>query len=1084
MKKISFLTIALAAIAMVSCQKEKIAQDGDATVKMTFTASMDDTKTYIDGTQVKWSATDEVAIYDGVCAEAHTFTVADGAGTTQATLTGTACPSTAFQAVYPASAAKGLAEGNVTLAVPAVQTAGENGLDQAALLMTAQTEDQNLSFRNVNGIIKITVDVDGVKQIVIRSNDATALAGTAVVAPATGEVSSVSEAASVVVLNPAGATFAQGDYYIAALPASVAGITLNAFTTENKVYAKKGTATFNLQRSHVLPIGGLSGTEAKDLLPASLAEATSSTLAITLPTISGASRLALYEDAACTKLVVAHNVPADNASKLNDKHRFVFAGLEQNKTYYFILTNAEGVPSAVVEAKTAAFNVVTVPETASAGDVVLAEDFGELSIFGAYGNYDAAGWAPYSPDSAYQADFRFPVPSGEQTQYYFLAGNEPRLFCMLRDAIPHSRLADWAEWNESNTGTVCGHSGHLKIGAGGVIGRIVTPEMSFVPANKTATVKVTFTGTRLDADSPVVQVVTGNKVQAGSGAYLDPYNYVIAGVLDEKAVTVQQNKWASYTVEVSKVAANSRIAIGTKRNNSTGNQRFLISDVKVELVSYSDKVEVTAPVVKLDATAFSDAKLSWNAVDGADSYKVYVNGSLNTTVDVPQCVVKGLQNGNEYEFKVEALNDFSAAMSEPIQGRTHGLRKSTQSTGTTFLCIDWDSVLRTRNDGKEQAYQVQICEDQACTKVIYDFVPHTGQKQTNPVFGNSSYYGRTKQLQDGIECANILTPTRVSVGGFYPNTTYYVRIRTLASATVKNCTSKGGTVSTITITNAFGTSEWSEVVAMTTDSEASLGSNVLFYTGFNDFCSQADYKGFAPGAVPFCFLANKDMTQCWIPWNHASRDRSIGLTFYCAGDGQHQTNTFNFTKDGAYVNGQTKHTESNTNYLVGRDKGSVNAITGDVAGWHFHQWCRPFMGMCGLDGNYTSVATPVIPAGKVDAEGSDCVISFSAVARVRPDDNYSGSLKVRVWRAATSAFEEIGTVTAAELIPYVAGSPKEEFKADFTGHFHTFTAKLYAGDAVEIYNTKAGIVLVDDFQVALGTSALNIDNLNRNTVNW
>lgn len=679
MKKISILSIALAAIAMVSCKKTELVQENASAQEMTFVASIDATKAYIDGTQVKWSATDQVAVYDGVCANAHVFTVKDGAESTKATLTGTVCEgATSFVAAYPASAAKGFADGKLTLAVPAAQTAGANGVDQSALLMTSVAAGNQFACHNVNGVLKITVDVDGIKQIVIRSNDAKALAGTAVVAPATGVVESVSEAASVVVLNPLGATFTQGDYYIAALPASVAGITLNAFTTDNKVYAKKGTSTLNLQRSHVLPIGGLSGTEAKDLLPASLAEATSSTLAFSVGStnLTGAHRLALYEDAACIKLVVAHNIPENKIATTNTTHRFVFGGLEQNKTYYYQITNAEGVPSAVVEAKTAAFNVVTVPETASAGDVVLAEDFGELSIFGTYGQFQSAGWAPYNPEGDYQANFRFPVPAGEQTVHYYDYGSEARLFCMLRDAIPHSRLADWAEWNESGTGSVCAKNGMLKIGAGGIVGRIVTPEMKFIPEGKTATLKVTFTAARMDADSPVVQVVTGSKVQAGSGSYLDPFNFVLSEVIDEKVVTVQQNNLASYNVTVSGATAASRIAIGTKRVGAN-NQRFLISDVKVELVSIDTPADPMAAWTDITATYGSENNVNFGA-----NIKMYKNtslygrsGNVGYLFKVPagQLDMKVAEKWNvlgdnqrKISQTVQALNDYTIFI--PVQG--------------------------------------------------------------------------------------------------------------------------------------------------------------------------------------------------------------------------------------------------------------------------------------------------------------------------------------------------------------------------------------------------------------------------------
>lgn len=502
----------------------------------------------------------------------------------------------------------------------------------------------------------------------------------------------------------------------------------------------------------------------------------------------------------------------------------------------------------------------------------------------------------------------------------------------------------------------------------------------------------------------------------------------------------------------------------------------------IEIGKLTDN-NIYAPEVKLGAVAFKDAKLSWEAVETAEGYKVYVNGNLVATLDkaVTEYTVGNLNSGASNDVKVEAFNDRQSA-GTTLAVQTKGLRQCTLNTGTTFLCIDWDPVCRTRNDGYEQAYQVQIFEDASCTSPVYDFVPYDGQKQVNPTFGNSSYFGQTKQPQDGIKCDNYLTPTRVSVGGLYPATTYYVRVRTLESVTVQSRTSQSGSITEKTLTNAFGTSQWSDVVALTTDSEKVLDSKAVLYCGFNDCCVQSDYKAWSPGAVPYGFLAGKPLSDCWLPWNHANRDKTIGFAFYAHGTRpQHQLNTWNLAKDGVYVNGLAKDAAKGQNYLIGRDKGSVNAITGDIAGWHFHQWCRPFMGMLGLDGDGVSVATPAIAPGQVAESGSDCTISFSAIARVRPQDNYNGTLEVRVYRAATKVFETIAVITADKLIPYAAGAVSGNYICDFTGHVHTFTANLKPGDAVELYNTKNELILVDDILI---TKGVNIDNVDRDPIEW
>lgn len=484
--------------------------------------------------------------------------------------------------------------------------------------------------------------------------------------------------------------------------------------------------------------------------------------------------------------------------------------------------------------------------------------------------------------------------------------------------------------------------------------------------------------------------------------------------------------------------------------------------------------KVTAPVLKKPVAAFTDAHISWDSIEGADGYKIYVGGKLTDDVKVCDYTVKGLAQGSVNNVKVEAYNEYSSG-STSVDVKTKGLRKNDVSTGTTFLCIDWDAVCRTGATGYDQAYQVQIFEDQNCTKPVYDFIPYDGQKTINPCFGNSSYFGHTSLLQDGIECVNYLTPTRVSIGGLYPATTYYVRVRTLESTTVKNGLGKAS----VNLKNAFGTSEWSEPVAMATDKERELTANTVFYTGFNDFCVQSDYKAWAPGAVPAGKIAGVALEGCWIPWNHPQRNKSIGFAFYPHGEGQHQGNTWNLTTDGKHVDGTSSNTTGG--YLVGRAKGSVNAITGDVAGWIFGRWARPFMGMVGLDGAPTIVCTPAIPKGRVDAAGSECTISFSAVARVRPQDNYSGTLLVNVYRAESKTWENIGTVSSTALLPFTPGASSSEYKCDYTGHVHTFKATLKPGDAVELRTTKGGIILVDDFTITRGN---NIDGVSREEINW
>ncbi|MBP5538797.1 MAG: BNR-4 repeat-containing protein, partial [Bacteroidales bacterium] len=101
--------------------------------------------------------------------------------------------------------------------LPAEQTVSGSA-DPAALAAVAFSSTLDMSFKNVSSLLKVTVEEEGIKQIVVRATDGTALAGTVQVNPVTGAVIGVSGGSDSITLNPSGETFATGDYYISAIP--------------------------------------------------------------------------------------------------------------------------------------------------------------------------------------------------------------------------------------------------------------------------------------------------------------------------------------------------------------------------------------------------------------------------------------------------------------------------------------------------------------------------------------------------------------------------------------------------------------------------------------------------------------------------------------------------------------------------------------------------------------------------------------------------------------------------------------------------------------------------------------------------
>ena len=440
---------------------------------------------------------------------------------------------------------------------------------------------------------------------------------------------------------------------------------------------------------------------------------------------------------------------------------------------------------------------------------------------------------------------------------------------------------------------------------------------------------------------------------------------------------------------------------------------------------------VLAPDVTASKVAFSGCDIEWTSDGIAQSFNIYVNGELfkeGLSAETLSYHVTGLKTGVENTIEVEAVADEKAK--GEVKVTTKGVYEYEKSTGTSFLCIGWDAPIRDEMHGTTQAYQIQVWADESMTKKVYDFVPEPGGNNTqNQLFGNGSYYGYTRQPQDGVtNCNNYLTPLRVSVGGFYPNTTYYVRVRTLASFTQAN-----GKV----LAHPWGDSEWSELVPMTTDAVHVLAANEIIYGGFNELCVQTDYPNNCLGAI------NKDKGTA-IAWD--KRPAQL-FYFYHNNQWQHQADTYKLASSGKKMDGTT-------GCLTGNAKGTGNAYIGDMEGWDWKLNCRPAMGSLGLEGDGAFVATPALTTNKLSEDGTDCTLTFKAGIRIRISDSYTATadaLLVNVWRASTSAYQTIKTLKVADLLPFdVATATTTEVYNDFVRNNISCDMKLYPGDCVEL----------------------------------
>lgn len=264
MKKI--IAIASVLLAVVACKKENIAENApaDGMVKVTFTADIPDCefgKASLDGKVVVWEKGEKVAVYDGVNPDANSFEVVSVDGN-KASISGEiAQTATELTAVYPFSAAKGSAEGNVTVNIPNGQVVPEGKfIDPNVLVSVAKANvGENLAFKNVVSLIKFTVAEEGATSVLFVGNSGEKFFGNATVDPVTAVATGAGTTRGKV-SAAAGTSFTKDAvYYAAVYPCEFpAGLNVTTAMSDCKYY-KNSTKSNSFARNSGLDLGNLAG---------------------------------------------------------------------------------------------------------------------------------------------------------------------------------------------------------------------------------------------------------------------------------------------------------------------------------------------------------------------------------------------------------------------------------------------------------------------------------------------------------------------------------------------------------------------------------------------------------------------------------------------------------------------------------------------------------------------------------------------------------------------------------------------------------------------------------------------------------
>lgn len=300
----------------------------------------------------------------------------------------------------------------------------------------------------------------------------------------------------------------------------------------------------------------------------------------------------LYKDEACTDLEVSFSIPAGDGCWNGRQPKFVLSGLAPATEYWFQVldtTSGEEKDSPVIPATTLAFNNIMVSsDPASAGDIILAEDFGQM-CWGADEITQAAGYDVST--SGYQTDVEKSFLSRDVAVFVGTTGQYAQRSIVPQAAAKREagfRLGHWAagQYNRLYIGP-----GYIFLSTKSYGSHIITPQLTSIPEGKVAKLKITIHAAgKVSGGNAAIAVqhgITFNELAAGTAVNKNKLKLTtnVETVTFEGGITNLQE----FEVTLDGVVSGDRIAFGpTTESAVNDNNMMLISDMTVQIVELTD----------------------------------------------------------------------------------------------------------------------------------------------------------------------------------------------------------------------------------------------------------------------------------------------------------------------------------------------------------------------------------------------------------------------------------------------------------------------------------------------------------------
>ena len=264
MKNKTFIIVAAAFLTLSSCDNTGSYLDTGRFIIYADREDIQSTKTEIqDGTSVVWKKGDAIAVfvYSGATNDIKNYKRYKFVSRNEVSSSSTEFEGDVklayefadedYYAVYPYDAASSCKNGYLTVELPSTQVAkaGSFGDDLFISVASSPGNTNKMTFRNVCGGIKFSVDYDDIREVVISNNDGRPMSGTLKIWG--GKVESISGSPDLRVIAPFGETFTKDAKYYAVIPpiAFSKGVTIKYITTEGKESSPIALPSSTIDRS-------------------------------------------------------------------------------------------------------------------------------------------------------------------------------------------------------------------------------------------------------------------------------------------------------------------------------------------------------------------------------------------------------------------------------------------------------------------------------------------------------------------------------------------------------------------------------------------------------------------------------------------------------------------------------------------------------------------------------------------------------------------------------------------------------------------------------------------------------------------